>query len=447
MTLRLRLTLLYTLLVAIILIVSGVALHVLFQRSLQTNFDKGMTEVSQLLLSTLEQEEYELDEDIYIEIDARSFPSDQIALIVDVNGEILSSLGTNSSLGVSPAWLTSPDGFHQQSDNRILVTSIVNRDLLKLILIRDNHSVQQTLRQFDRLFLLLLPIAILCSLILGYLLAKQALSPVDRLTKAAYDLAKRRAWRERLPEPKTQDELWRLGTATNTLLSSLQDVIESERRFTADAAHELRTPLTVLQGRIEQALENADANNRPRLLKAHAACEQLLGLVEKLLMLARTEAGQGLQREELALDEVAFHTANDMKSLFDAKGIELELTLPEEEATIFGDHIAISLLIKNLLENALKFTEKGQVSLTVTEKNKQAILTIQDTGKGIPEDTLPHLFDRFYQTDVEHRQKGSGLGLALVKSIADWHGATIEVKNTSNNGDGGAEFTVTFSQL
>jgi len=469
MTLRTRLTLFYTLLVTLILVISGFVLHVLFQRSLQNNFDTAMSETSQLILSTLleanydseddevkgyESESYESDEGLDIHIDPSSFPIGLSAFVTDNSGKALVTLSgnpnesstENTSNNVSLYWLAN-DGFYQKDNKRVLVSSIPNTRSLKLILSKQNNSIQQTLRQFDRLFLLLLPLAILSSLLLGHLLARQALTPVDRLTKAAYDLANRRAWRERLPEPKTQDELWRLGAATNTLLKSLQEVIESERRFTADAAHELRTPLTVLQGRLEQTIEATDptdTTNRPRLLKAHEASQQLLTLVEKLLLLARTEAGQGLQKEKVALDEVAFHTANDLRPLFDAKGLKLKLILPEEEATINGDRVALSLLIKNLLENALKFTEKGQVKLSVIKKHNQQILTIQDTGKGIPKEALPHLFDRFYQSDITHRQKGSGLGLALVKSIVDWHGGTISVENIES---GGTQFSISLGSI
>lgn len=444
MTLRLRLTLFYTLLVALVLIASGLLLHVLLQRSLQSSFDQSLKESSQIILSTLKSEHdegYSQNIEIEIELDTSRFPDAQSVLILNRNGQILTSFG-GGILNKEDFTQNLKLGFSTKDTWRILTEPFQN---FIVVVAKDLQSIQSTVSQFDRLFLILLPIAICFAFGLGYLLAQQVLKPVDRLTRAAYDLASRRAWREKLPEPKTKDELWRLSSATNNLLAALKEVIESERRFTADAAHELRTPLTVLQGRLEQALEQAseteDSKNRSRLLKAHAASEQLLSLVEKLLLLARTEAGQGLNKEKLALDEIAFHTAEDIRSLFDEKGLGLELTLPDSPIYISGDQTAISLLIRNLLENALKFTATGKVQLEVSQQTERALITITDDGEGIPEEALTKLFNRFYQSDVKHRQMGSGLGLALVKSIADWHGGTIQVSNKKSL-DTGAVFTI-----
>ena len=441
MTLRLRLTLFYTLLVAVILVGSGITLHILFQRSLQASFDQAMRETNQILLSTFEEEGFEYENgELELHIDPRSFPNEQTALIFDTNGELVADLGGRIQ-NINQLLDSLTPGFYSNGSTRILVEAV---DDFSIVLLRNTNSINQTLAQFDRLFLILIPVALLISFGLGFLLARQALNPVDRLTKAAYDLANRRAWQEKLPEPRTKDELWRLSSATNTLLASLKDVIETEKRFTADAAHELRTPITILQGRLEQALEHtSNSQNRSRLLKAHAATENLLELVKKLLLLARTEAGQGLSKEQIALDEVAFHTAENIKSLFDEKGLSLVLDLPEDPAYVQGDNMALELLTRNLLENALKFTETGCVKLRVKQGNQNVTLSVQDSGSGIPEESLGKLFERFYQTDVRHRQHGSGLGLSLVKSIADWHGAKLSVEN---NNDRGTLFSVVFTE-
>ncbi len=440
MTLRLRLTLFYTLLVSVILIASGLSMHFLFQRSLENSFDKGMRESAQFIRSSLEAEDYEYENDeLELHLDERTFPNNQTALILDSQGELVTMLGSQPT-NLRSFLQSARPGFSSIGTTRIFATPL---DSFTLVLLKSTTDIRETLWQFDRLFIILIPIAILISFGLGYLLARQALNPVDKLTRAAYDLANRRAWQESLPEPKSKDELWRLSKATNTLLASLKDVIETERRFTADAAHELRTPLTVLQGRLEQALEQTtDSKARSRLLKAHDAAEQLLELVKKLLLLARTEAGQGLSREQVALDELIFHLAENIKPLFDEKGLELKLSLPEEAVFVKGDYLALELMIRNLLDNALKFTEQGVVTVSLKQNQDQALIDIEDSGKGIPSESVDKLFDRFYQTSVKHRQKGSGLGLSLVKSIATWHGGRIEV---SNRAQGGAKFTITLA--
>lgn len=439
MTLRLRLSLFYTLLVSVILIASGLTMHFLFQRSLENSFDQGMRENAQFIRSSLENEGYEYEDDeLELHLDARTFPNNQTALILDSRGEVVAMLGSQPT-NLNSFLQSAKPGFSSIGTTRVYVTAL---DGFTLVLLKSTNGIRETLWQFDRLFIILIPVAILISFGLGYLLARQALNPVDKLTRAAYDLANRRAWQESLPEPSSKDELWRLSKATNTLLASLKDVIETERRFTADAAHELRTPLTVLQGRLEQALEQTtDSKARSRLLKAHDAAEQLLELVKKLLLLARTEAGQGLSREQVALDELIFHLAENIKPLFDEKGLELKLSLPEEGVYIKGDYLALELMIRNLLDNALKFTDQGLITVYLKQDKNKIQLEIEDSGKGIPLEALDKLFDRFYQTSVKHRQKGSGLGLSLVKSIVTWHGGNIEV---TNRVQAGARFTINF---
>ncbi len=430
MTLRLRLTLFYTLLVALILAVSGVGLHLLLQRNLYQSLDHSLQE-SVSLLNSLTVDPGETlklrDED-----GALRLPNDLTAMLFDSSGQLLDSLGPGSQF--LPKVLL---GFSTWQEWRVYGEEVRGGTLLVM---RDLERVEESLRQFDSSFLFLLPLAVLLAFGLGYVLAGRALNPVTVLTKAAYDLAQRRAWRETLPEPKQKDELWQLTKATNTLLETLANVIETERRFTADAAHELRTPLTVLQGRLEQALErNRDTDLSPLLSKSGTALEELLSLVEKLLLLSKTEAGQGFTKEAVDVIEVVSETSEMLHSHFEQKGLALKLELPSVPVMLQGDRVALGLLIRNLLENAYKFTERGEVKLTLCEKNQQVGLTVEDTGVGIPEEALPHLFERFYQADVRHRRQGSGLGLALVHSIASWHGGSVKAENLK---EGGSRFTV-----
>jgi two-component system, OmpR family, sensor kinase len=428
-TLRLRLTLFYTLLVAVVLALSGLGLHLLLRRNLYQSLDNSLHE-SVSLLNSLTVDPGETlklrDED-----GALRLPSDLTALLFDPAGTLLDSLGRVPQAVPAPAL-----GFSSWQEWRVYGEVIQGRTLLVM---RDVERVEESLRQFTSSFLFLLPLAVLLAFGLGYALAGRALNPVTSLTKAAYDLAQRRAWREVLPEPTRQDEVWQLARATNTLLGTLANVIETERRFTADAAHELRTPLTVLRGRLEQALEqSSEPKIQTMLSKSLTATDTLLGLTEKLLLLARTEAGQGLTLEALSLDAVALEVAESLQSLFSEKGLRLRLELPENAVAVMGDRIALGLAIKNLLENALKFTPSGEVRLQLETKDNQAVLAVLDTGPGIPADSLPQLFERFYQTDVKHRRTGSGLGLAIVKSIVLWHGGSVHAENRTD-GDVGVD--------
>ena len=436
MTLRSRLTLVYTALVAVVLAASGVGLHVLLARGLYRSLDESLQAAAGLLLSFMEENETSRLQPAPLQSEGEALPealsqlsTDLVVVLIDADGQVLDSWGRVPE----PLPQVVP-GLSTQTGWRVWAKSFPGTTLL---LLEDTRDIAESVRRFDLSFLILALLAVLPAFGLGYLFAGQVLRPVRHLTDAALELATRRAWRERLPEPVNRDELWRLSQATNTLLAALADVIESERRFTADAAHELRTPLTVLRGRLEQAAEKTHGNVHTPLAAALTASDELLALVEKLLLLARTEADQGLHREQAALDEVSFAVVEMLRPLFAEKNVRLEVDLPVQDVPVEGDRVALGLLVRNLLDNALKFTPAGRVGVRVETQRGKAYLHVWDNGPGIPGRALPQLFERFYQADVRHRQAGSGLGLA--RSIALWHGGSLVV---SNRREGGAVFTL-----
>jgi two-component system, OmpR family, sensor kinase len=430
MTLRLRLTLFYTLLVAVVLAASGIGLYLLLRRNLYQSLDNSLVEASNLLTALTDNEDGVLT--LSDEEGALQLPGDVVAILFDAEGSLSSSLGRRPQ--TLPPLQT---GFFTWNEWRVYGERIQDGTL---VLLRSHERVEDSLRQFTSSFLVLSPLAVLLAFVLGYALAGRALNPVTSLTKAAYDLAQRRAWRETLPEPRQKDELWQLAKGTNTLLETLANVIETERRFTADAAHELRTPLTVLQGRLEQALErNRDAEIAPLLRKSATALEELLTLVEKLLLLARTEAGQGLSKEIVDFNPIVLKHVELLRPMFEQRGLKLTFNTKGSNF-VLGDRVALGLLVRNLLENAYKFTERGEVNVVLRREDDSIVLMVEDTGVGIPEQALPHLFERFYQADVRHRRQGSGLGLAMVESVATWHGGKVRAENRR---EGGARFVVT----
>ena len=431
MTLRLRLTLLTTLLVALVLTFSGVGLHLLLARGLYRGLAESLQQSASLLSGFMEHDEGEPTLQPEGEI-VPSLSPDLVAVLLDHDGQVLDTLGR------PPDPLPEPiSGLSTQDGWRVWSESIQGTTLMTL---RSTRGLSESLGRFDTSFLVLAPVAVLLAFGLGYLFAGRALRPVRRLTDTALDLATRRAWRERLPEPARRDEIKRLSQATNTLLTSLAEVIEREKRFTADAAHELRTPLTVLRGRLEQAAEKTAGTKAAKTVSAAlTASGDLLELVEGLLLLARTEAGQSHDLEKLALDEVVFDVAETFRAAYSAKGIALKLELPEAPAWVKGNPFTLGLLVRNLLDNALKFTPTGSVVVSVLADRARVRLNVQDSGPGIPDEAMPHLYERFYQADVSHRQGGSGLGLALARSVALGHGGTLTARNIP---EGGTVFTL-----
>ena len=429
MTLRLRLTLFYTLLVAAVLVIAGASLHVLLHRRLHRDLDQSLVEASHLLTALMQNENgkpllHDQGERI------PSLPPDLVAVLTDRSGAV------QDSLGQAPKQLpTLPAGLASWRHWRVLTRRTGSYTLSVL---RSTRGIDRSLARLDEGFLSVLPALLIAAFLLGYAFTKRALAPVDRLTRGALDLAQRRAWRERLPEPATRDELWRLSSATNTLLGALADVIETERRFTSNAAHELRTPLTTLRGRLDQASERATSPPARRAIaSASRASDGLSDLVDGLLLLGRTEAGQDLMPGRLILDTVVEDVAQTMTPLFEEKGLELRVEILGGPLEVEADATALMILLRNVLDNALKFTVSGEVGLRLRPSRRCILLDITDTGPGIPGDSEAHVFERFYRGQSDRPAGGHGLGLAIVKTIADWHGWTVTLSNVPA---GGAHF-------
>ena len=291
---------------------------------------------------------------------------------------------------------------------------------LRLVAALPLAPVEESLRALSAALWVLLPLGVLAAWGMAYALLGRGLRPLAGMTRRALELAEARDWTEPLPEPPAKDEVWALARAVNGLLAALSEVIESERRFTQDAAHALRTPLAVLLGRLERALEGAQGPLLEELLEARKGLERLLVLVERLLALARTEAG-GLERRPLALDALAFEEAEALRPLFTS----LALDLPEEPLWILGDEAALRAALRALLENAASHGG-GRVSLRVYTGGKEAWVEVADEGPGLPPGALPHLFERFWRGP---QSPSSGLGLALVAAVARWHGGRVQAQN------------------
>ncbi|MBL8206793.1 MAG: heavy metal sensor histidine kinase [Blastocatellia bacterium] len=285
------------------------------------------------------------------------------------------------------------------------------------------------------------PVALLLGSYGGLLLANQALNPVDRLTRAAEeieagDLSKR------VQVPPKMDELGRLAATFNRMIARLQAAFERQRQFTADASHELRTPLAVMRGDIEIALrrERKPEEYRSVLTSNLEEIIRLSRLVEDLLMLARADAGQSvLQREPMDLDEICAQMVEYLTPLAEEKDQQLIYQTPATPPLqINADAQRIKQMLLNLLDNALKYTPAhGTITLSLMSEEHEAVLTIADTGRGIPEEDLPHIFDRFFRHSRSTSDKtvqGFGLGLSIVRWIVHSHGGKISVESTSEKG-------------
>jgi two-component system OmpR family sensor kinase len=246
-------------------------------------------------------------------------------------------------------------------------------------------------------------------------------------------------------------EIMPLADAINDLLARLDRALDAQRAFVADAAHELRTPLTALRLQMQLAERAGDeSERRSAFADLKAGLTRATRLVEQLLTLARQEPAsyrqmseetQQLAMQALDLNTLAQNAAADFALAADSRQIDIAVKQAANgTARISGDAAALSIVLNNLLDNAIRYSpEGGRVVVSVTADADRVALSVQDNGPGIPPAELARVFDRFYRgSNVEAH--GSGLGLAIVKRIADLHGAQVEAVNTED----GLRVTVTF---
>lgn len=281
----------------------------------------------------------------------------------------------------------------------------------------------------------------------GWFLAGRALKPVDDVAQSA-ELIDDRTLDARLVVVNPHDEIGRLTQAFNRTLDRLEAAFTRTKRFSVDVSHELRTPLTILKGETEVGLRWAKDPDEFReiLVNNLEEINRMSGIIESLLDLARIEEGrQRLSVGPLDLSAVTGEVVSGMMAEAGEKGVTLSFE-PAADAVIEGDQQRIRQIVSHLVSNGVCFTPSGgSVTVSVETTPSSVHLNVVDAGIGIPPDDLPYIFDRFYRVDSSRNRSkgGSGLGLSLVKTLVDAHGAQIVV--TSEPGMG-SRFTVIFSR-
>ncbi len=289
-------------------------------------------------------------------------------------------------------------------------------------------------------------VAFLLSVVGAYLLARKALSPVSAVVTAAHriregDLSKR------LPVPHSKDEIGDLAATINgmlshleTTLARLEETLDRQRRFVADASHELRTPLTSIHS-YAQVLEEwalRDPQTGPESVAAiKRESERMKGLVENLLELARGDEGMKLHLKDNNLTEVVEEATESARAAVNGK-LLIEHLIPEQRvqrvSAVF-DRERLRQALSILLDNAVKYTpEGGRVTMRIVEEDGSVGVEVADTGTGIPEDQIPHVFERFYRAEEARSTEGLGLGLSIARQIAEDHKGSIEVRSKPSEG-------------
>ncbi len=295
-------------------------------------------------------------------------------------------------------------------------------------------DVEDTLERLLTSLLIAIPILVVIAGISGYLLAARALAPIDQITSTARQISAEDL-SARLNIPTTDDEVGRLTQTLNDMLVRLDDSFQRERQFTNDASHELRTPLTAMQailGMIREKRRTPEEYEQA-FDDLNEEADRLRTLVENLLRLARGEKRNNNLFEEVNLSILLKDVSDSLRPLAEAKNLSLNCETPEN-LIVFGDSDELIRLFVNLLDNAIKYTERGEISISANHNEDSVLVKVADTGIGIPAEHIPHIFDRFYRVEESRTLRGAGLGLAIAKEIVRAHHGEIEVRSKIGQG-------------
>jgi signal transduction histidine kinase len=282
----------------------------------------------------------------------------------------------------------------------------------------------------------------------AWVMSGAALRPIHRITDTARAIGDERNFDRRVDYAGPPDEIGRLATTFNAMLTELQaayrqaeQALQAQRRLAADASHELRTPLTTIRGNLGLLRRDPPIDAVDREAVIHDMIDEtnrLIRLVNDLLVLARADAGRPLRSEPVPIQPLVEDICRQAKLLGPGRAIECDNEL---NSAAIGDRDALKQVLLILLDNALKHTlPGGTIALATSMRKGRVSLSIHDTGPGIAPDALPHIFERFYRSDASRAGAGAGLGLAIAKELIEAQGGTISVESQVGQG---SVFTVT----
>ena len=342
-------------------------------------------------------------------------------------------------------FLQRPDFFHSTS----VQTVGKFRDMIQTLppgeMIRVGCPIAPALKEFRLLILKLAGVGgviLLFGLAGGWWLVARAIRPIEDISATAVKISAGDL-SQRINVAEAESELGRLATVLNSTFARLEAAFAQQQQFTSDAAHELRTPVSVMLTQTQTALnrERSGAEYRETLEACQRASQRMRKLIESLLELARLDAGQEtLKRLRFDFSTMANDCVELVQPLANERGVKILSELAPLEIT--GDSERLAQVVTNLLTNAIQYNQSGgEVRVKLESQGDLVVLTVSDTGRGIPAEDLPRVFERFYRGDKSRTgaNGNAGLGLAISKAIVEAHGGTIEV---SSKPDAGTTFTV-----
>ena len=452
---RLRLTLWYVLLLAIILAAFAAGVYLLLRHSLYQNLDESVQSRAGALVNVVQLDDAEASLTIRAgsvtsgqrERFIRLFDAAGDVRFVETSGEhqIPVDRGAVSAALAGRATTRSTRYIDDDDRIRVAVVPVVRQGAVvgALEVGEPEEDVVETLSSLLLVMGIAYPVALALAGFGGMFLAGRALSPIDSITTAARDItAEDLSGRLELRLP--DDEVGRLARTFDEMIARLDDAFRRQRQFAADASHELRTPLTVIKGQIDVSLQrDREPEAYQGVLRAvNEEVDRLIRLAGSLLTLTRADGGQiPLAFEAVDVGDLVAGVVEQLRPAAGDQGVDLRLDTGPP-VTMEADQDLLIQLMLNVLDNAIKYTPNGGLVNAGWGTNGQRVeLRVRDTGPGIAAEDIPYVFDRFYRADKARSRAagGVGLGLAISRWIAEAHGGSIHVVSTLGEG---STFTV-----
>jgi heavy metal sensor kinase len=292
------------------------------------------------------------------------------------------------------------------------------------------------LAQFRQIFGATIALVMGFAGLLGWFMAKRALTNVEQVTRTARAISASDL-EQRVPVKGQAEEIDRLAITFNDMLDRIQKLVTETKEMTENIAHDLRSPITRIRGMAEMALTSGNAVEEYEAAAANTVedCDRLLEMINTMLYISQTEATTGkLATEEVDVTRMVRHACELFQPVAEDKGVTLVVEI-RSEVKVQGVLQGLQRMLANLIDNALNYTPPpGTVTVSVNADAKSGIIAVADTGIGIPQEDLPHIFRRFYRCDRSRSRPGTGLGLTLVEAIVHAHRGQIAVTSTPNIG-------------
>ena len=440
-----KLTIVYAFMFSLVLLLSNVSILYGVKYYLYNQANKQIEDIQTILLNKITSQNQQLelsDKEIFLDV-----PSKQnVAIrIIQEHGKIINSTEKFDYNIKEPSYNTKKSADkekHLEDKERHLVYKNVKFEGKKygtvyIQIVKDMHNEYEFMKILFWVMAVADFIGIIASIILGYMVSKRMLKPIDYITRTAENISIKNL-KERIEVKGSDDELKRLASTFNKMIDRLQGAFNRQAQFVSDASHELRTPIAVIQG-YANLLDRWGKDDKDALEKSIYAIKleaaNMANLIEKLLFLAKGDSGtQSIEKKEFWLNELIDEVVKESRIIEQNHIISSN---KNDTVKVFADYRMIKQMLRIFIHNSMKFTPHGgNIDISSEIRDKVVKITVSDTGIGIPKDEIENIFNRFYMVDKSRSKEkgGTGLGLSIAKWIVDMHHGTIDVESEEGNG-------------